>query len=77
MKKAKVVMENDELRALVPKSMLKGMIVREEEEEQVVAPKKQWKDASKIYSSRSLVLKDLHPGARYLGDEYILLKSNK
>ena len=39
--------------------------------------KKNWKDASKVYSSRSLVLKDLHSGARYLGDEFILLKSNK
>ncbi len=30
-----------------------------------------------MYSSKSLVLKDLHYGPRYLGDEYILLKTGK
>lgn len=34
-------------------------------------------DPNKTYSSKSLVLKNLHEGARYLGDEYILLKTNK
>jgi hypothetical protein len=38
---------------------------------------KKWKNPGKVYSSKSLILQKLHVGPRYLGDEYILLKTNK
>jgi len=39
--------------------------------------KRNLKDPSKVNSSRSFILKDLNKGARYLGDEYAILKSSK
>lgn len=42
-----------------------------------IKKKKKWKSPAAVYSSKSLLLKNLHAGPRYLGDEYILLKTSK
>jgi len=56
--------------------MAEGLIKRENDEIKTKI-KKNWKSPAKIYSSKSLILKNLHTGPRYLGDEFILLKTSK
>ena len=69
-------MDKEELQSLLPKGKNSGLI-KDERENIIEKKKKKWKNPAKVYSSKSLVLKDLHEGPRYLGDEYILLKTNK
>lgn len=75
--KAKKVMDREQLQLLLPKSVAEGLLRQGKELVVQKKKKKEWKNPASVYSSKSLVLKDLHAGARYLGDEYILLKTNK
>lgn len=74
--KAKKVIDREELQSLLPKSVAEGLI-KQNKDMATLKKKKKWKNPAKVYSSKSLILKDLHTGPRYLGDEYILLKTNK
>ena len=74
--KAKKLIDKEELQSLLPKGLAEGLIKREKEEIKLKI-KKNWKSPAKVYSSKSLVLKNLHTGPRYLGDEFILLKTTK
>ena len=69
-------MDKEELQSLLPKGKNSGLI-KDNRENIIEKKKKKWKNPAKVYSSKSLILKDLHEGPRYLGDEYILLKTNK
>ncbi len=52
---------------MIPKNLGGGLI---KSTEKITGPKKKkkWVNPSKIYSSKSLILNDLHKGPRYLGD---------
>jgi hypothetical protein len=57
--------------------MFSSGLIEDTKDRAIVRQKKKWKNPGKMNSSKSLILRDLHPGPRYLGDEYILLKTGK
>ena len=67
-KKAKKQMDKDELQSLLPKSLMTGLIKSDDNFKKVKEAKKVWVNPTKVFSSKSLVLQDMHSGPRYLGD---------
>lgn len=68
----KHLVDEEELEALFPKNYLKGIL-----KNTIESSKERLKDPSMVYSTKSLILRNMTKIDRNLGDEYSLLKSKK
>lgn len=61
-------MDKEELQSLLPKSLMSGLMKADEQVAPIKKKQKKWVNPAKVFSSKSLLLRGLHEGPRYLGD---------